>query len=66
MYKNIDYAKCKNTQNSIFCDSDIVTLAKDQWFRGPRGEKKDDWIQRVGTNSVMMEILKIMILIVVT
>lgn len=57
--------ECKNTQNSTFCDCDIVTLATDQQVHGPRG-KEDDWIQRVGTNSVMMEILKIIIATVVT
>lgn len=57
--------KCKNIQNSTFCDCDIVTLATDQQVHGPR-RKEDDWIQRVGTNSEMMEILKIMISIVVT
>lgn len=57
--------ECRNTQNSTFCDCDIVTLATDQQAHGPRG-KEDDWIQRVETNSVMMEILKIIIAIVVT
>lgn len=57
--------KCKNTQNSTFCDCDIVTLATDQQVHRPRG-KEDDWMQTVGKNSVMMEILKVMIAIVVT